>query len=183
MYLTVHFGLELDDKVFPRGATTELGAHYLGPQGFLFLLEAHLGLIGPTNTIDYLRIAQYRHALQQHLDSTPDAFYKESFDADQLAAAEELLNRRDELKLAGWDFESASGLPARLADLAGVEEALENADYDFATGFADRFVAVLEACEERPTPIQQLLLNEPRHLFPFHWQKNIYLPRRTRHRS
>ncbi len=171
MYLTVHFGLELDDKVFPRGATTELGAHYLGPQGFLFLLEAHLGLIGPTNTIDYLRIAQYRHALQQHLDSTPDAFYKESFDADQLAAAEELLNRRDELKLAGWDFESASGLPARLADLAGVEEALENADYDFATGFADRFVAVLEACEERPTPIQQLLLNEPRHLFPFHWQK------------
>ena len=32
-------------------------------------------------------------------------------------------------------------------------------------------VAVLEACEERPTPIQQLLLNEPLHLFPFYWQK------------
>jgi len=162
MYLTVHFGLELDDKVFPRGATTELGVHYFGPQRFLFLLEAHLGLIGPTNTIDYLRIAQYRYALQ---------FYQQSFEADQLAAAEELLNRRDELKLAGWDFEIANNLPARLADLAGVEEALEEADYDFAVGFADRFVKVLAVCEERPTPIQTLLLNEPRHLFPFHWQK------------
>ena len=72
MYLTVHFGLELDDKVVPKGAANELGVHYLGPQGFLFLLEAHLGLIGPMNTIDYLRIAQYRHALQEYLDNAPD---------------------------------------------------------------------------------------------------------------
>ncbi len=171
MYLTVHFGLELDDKVYPKGGDTEVGVHYMGPQGFLALLEAHLGLIGPTNTIDYLRIAQYRHALQKHLDNTPTAFYKNSFEADQLAAAEELLNRRDELKLAGWDFEPTNDTPARLADLAEVEAILAEADYDFATGFADRFVKVIDACEAHATPIQQLLLNEPRALFPFYWQK------------
>ena len=171
MYLTVHFGLELDDKVYPKGGDTEVGVHYMGPQSFLALLEAHLGLLGPTNTIDYLRIAQYRHALQKHLDATPTAFYKNSFDADQLAAAEELLNRRDELKLAGWNFEVTDVAPARLVDLAKVETILAEADYDFATGFADRFVKVIAACEERATPIQQLLLNEPRDLFPFYWQK------------
>ena len=111
------------------------------------------------------------------------AFYKQSFEADQLAAAEELLNRRDELKLAGWDFESANDLPARLNDLAGVEEALENADYDFATGFADRFIRVLEACEDRATPIQQLLLNEPRAFISLPLAKIIHLFRRTRYRG
>ncbi len=171
MYLTVHFGLELDDKVYPKGGDTEVGVHYMGPQSFLALLETHLGLLGPTNTIDYLRIAQYRHALQKHLDATPIAFYKNSFDADQLAAAEELLNRRDELKLAGWGFEATNNAPSRLMDLAKVETILAEADYDFATGFADRFVKVIAACEKRATPIQQLLLNEPRDLFPFHWQK------------
>ena len=174
MYLTVNFGLELDDKVFPKGGTNEVGVHYFGPQRFLFLLEAHLGLIGPTNTIDYLRIAQYRHALQTYLDNHSDAFYKHSFDADQLAAAEELLNRRDELKLAGWDFEIEGGMPSRLADLAGVEEALQDAEYDFATGFADRFVEVLEACEDKTTPIKELFLNEPRSLFPFLLAKVIF---------
>ncbi len=171
MYLTVHFGLELDDKVFPKGGDTEVGVHYMGPIGFLALLEQHLGLVGPTNTIEYLRIAQYRHALQKYLDTTPDAFYKVSFEADQLAAAEELLNRRDNLKLAGWDFEVVGGLPPRLAHLAGVEEVLQAADYNFAIGYADRFVAVADACSEKATPIQQILLNEPRHLFPFYWQQ------------
>ncbi|MEM1121367.1 MAG: PD-(D/E)XK nuclease family protein [Bacteroidota bacterium] len=171
MYLTVNFGLELDDKVYPKGGDTEVGVHYTGPIGFLSLLEQHLGLVGPTNTIEYLRIAQYRYALQKYLETNPDAFYKASFEADQLAAAEEILNRRDNLKLAGWDFEMDGELPPRLKNLAGVEEALEEADYDFAVGFADRFVAAAEACEEKATPIQQIWLNEPRHLFPFHWQK------------
>ena len=40
MYLTVHFGLELDDKVYPKGGDTEIGVHYMGPQSFLALLEA-----------------------------------------------------------------------------------------------------------------------------------------------
>ena len=61
-------------KYYPKGGTTEIGVQYFGPTGFLFLLEAHLGLIGPTNTIDYLRIAQYRHALQKHLDNSPNCF-------------------------------------------------------------------------------------------------------------
>lgn len=171
MYLTVHFGLELDDKVFPQGGDAEVGVHYTGPIGFLALLEQHLGLAGPTNTIEYLRIAQYRHALQQHLDDTPTAFYKTSFEADQLAAAEELLNRRDNLKLAGWDFEIDGDLPPRIADLASVEAALEDSEYDFATGFADRFVEVAAACSEQATPVKQVFLNEPRALFPFYWQK------------
>ncbi|MEM6320954.1 MAG: PD-(D/E)XK nuclease family protein [Bacteroidota bacterium] len=171
MYLDVYFGLELEDKVYPKGDKVEVGVHYFGPKGLLSLLEEHLGLVGHSNTIDYLRIAQYRHALQQYLKQNPDAFYAQSFEADQLAAAEELLNRRDELKLAGWDFDIDGALPKRLLDLAQVEEILDEVEYEFATGFADRFTDVLEACDLRPVPIRKIFLNEPRPLFPCHWQR------------
>ncbi len=171
MYLTVYFGLELDDKAYPKGGTIEGGVHYLGPQGFTYLLESHLGLIGHSGAIDYLRIAQYRHALQQYLKIEQNAFYKQSFEADQLAVAEALLIRRDELLLAGWDFEKNGDLPPRLGTLVGIEEVLGTSEFTFATGFADRFIQVLEACEGRKAPIQQIFLNEPRKLLPFHFQK------------
>lgn len=171
MYLTVYFGLELEEKVFPNGKETQGGIHYVGAQGLLTLLETHLGLIGPTNALEYLRIAQYRQALQSYLSDTPTAFFSASFEADQLATAEELLNRRDELKLAGWHFESDATLPPRLLDMAGVEATLEEAEYAFSKGFADRFITVLEACKTRSIPIQQVWLNEPLELLPFHFRR------------
>jgi len=172
MYLSIYFGLELDDKVYPQGEATEGGVHYHGPKGLLLLLESHLGLIGYSESINYLRIAQYRQALQEYLRIHKDAFYSKTYEADQLATAEELLTRRDELLLAGWDFEIANDLPERLAVLAAVEELIEEDDeIILPKGFADRFIDVLEVCEDTPSPIGNIYLNEPHDLLPFHLQR------------
>jgi len=67
MYLKIIFGLELEDKVFPYGDTTEGGTHYHGPNGLLLLLESHFGLIGFSENINYLRIAQIVEGMPDRL--------------------------------------------------------------------------------------------------------------------
>lgn len=172
MYLKIIFGLELEDKVFPYGDKTEGGTHYHGPKGLLLLLESHFGLIGFSEKIDYLRIAQYRQALQEYLKEHKTAFYKRAYEADQLATAEELLTRRDELLLAGWNFEIVEGLPDRLAVLANIEALVgEEGDINLPDGFADRFVKVLSTCEKKPSTITEICLNEPLEILPYHLQR------------
>ena len=171
MYLTIYFGLELEDKVIPHNTTTQGGIHYHGPKGLLLLLESHLGQIGYSENTNYLRIAQYRQALQVYLKRNDQAFFKAVYEADQLATAEELLAKRDELLLAGWDFELVDDAPSRLRTLAKIETLLqEEDDISFIRGFADRFVNVLAICKERSTPIETIFLNEPLDLLPYHWQ-------------
>ena len=53
MYLTIYFGLELEDKVIPHNTTTQGGIHYHGPKGLLLLLESHLGQIGYSENTNY----------------------------------------------------------------------------------------------------------------------------------
>ncbi|MFQ5446656.1 MAG: PD-(D/E)XK nuclease family protein [Saprospiraceae bacterium] len=166
------FGLQLDDHFHPRLNETEGGVHYCGPKGLLHLLETHLGLTGRPDDIDYLRIEQYRQALQQHLKKHPGVFYRQSFDADQFATATELLNRRDELLLAGWDFAADQSAPLRLRTLAGVEAVFrptaETPDLD--PGLADRFRKALETLGHRPHPFREVWLNEPIELLPGHFR-------------
>ena len=146
--------------------------HYHGPNELLLLLESHLGEIGFSENTEYLRIAQYRQALQIYLRKNKNAFFKAAFEADQLATAEELLSKRDELLLAGWDFKVETNLPERLKDLGNIETILQAEDeIDFTRGFADRFVRIAEICEERATPIQTILLNEPFDILPYYWQR------------
>lgn len=172
MYLTIYFGLELEDRVLPNIKTTQGGIHYHGPNSLLLLLESHLGQIGYSENTNYLRIAQFRQALQVYLKRDSKAFFKAAFEADQLATAEELLAKRDELLLAGWNFEIESNLPSRLTTLAKIEAILqEEDDIHFIRGFADRFVNILTICKERPTPIQNIYLNESLDLLPYHWQQ------------
>ncbi len=180
--MILYFGLELDDLVFPQYRQTRGGHHHLGPQKLLYFLEAHLGLIGHPANNEYLRIEQYRQALQWYLNRDPEAFFARSFAADQLAAATTLLQMRDELLLAGWDFQmaTAEGLPERLAVLAAVEscfqasgDAEEEAFYlSLSAGYADRFQMALDHLQSGNTiGLDQIYLNEPLELLPHHFQK------------
>ena len=169
--MTINFGLQLDDAAFPLPTRTTGGVVNLGPQGLLHTLEDLLGLGGYPSKNEHLRIEQYRQALQACLDQEEEAFFKRSFEADQLGCATALLNMRDELRLAGWSFEPTDDLPKRLKSIAGIEQQLKNMEQQLLPGFADRFCAVLQFLPDRDQQIEQLFLNEPEALLPDHFQR------------
>ncbi|MBK9015288.1 MAG: hypothetical protein IPM82_15190 [Saprospiraceae bacterium] len=172
------FGLQLDNPSLPR-PDAETGTHYVGPKGLLSLLETWYGLGGHPNDIDYLRVEQYRQALLRHLaeaaaaSPTPAVFYQKSFEADPFTTAAEMLSRRDELLLAGWDFKTSEATPPRLATIAEIEGIFQD-DTDglhLTPGFADRFHAVLQVLDGQPVPLTEVWVNEPLHLLPRHFQR------------
>ena len=163
----LHIGLEFDNLVYTGPVQAASGKVYAGPKRLLHWLEGQLGLSGYPENTDYLRIELYRQALQQGLAgaSTPP-FYTQSFEADRFATAAALLNWRDELLLAGWNFEAAPDCPNRLAELAGVEplfrKKINNPEIGVAAiGFADRYARVLDGLEQRDLAVEQIVLHEP----------------------
>lgn len=168
--MTIYFGLALDDISYPRPLTSTGGSRPLGPQGLLELLESHLGLSGHPNDNDYLRIEHYRQALSRYLREEEGAFYAAAFRADQFATATELLSRRDELLLAGWDFEAPADAPPRLRCLAAIEASFRR-ETPLPPGYADRFRAVLQQLGRRRHPIRTLRLTEPAALLPPHFRQ------------
>lgn len=179
--MTIYFGLQLDDSVYPtfidfKNQNVAMGYQYCGRQNLINLLEIHLGLVGHPNNNTHIRIEQYRQALKNHLLTDENAFYKISFEADELATSKTLLDRRDELVLANWDFEIVEKMPVRLRVLAEIEASLvTKADEPLRLnlGFADRFQLVLAALDEEKTPINQIFLNEPMALLP-EFLKNLF---------
>lgn len=167
------FGLQLDNPSLPR-PDAEVGVHYVGPKGLLGLFETWFGFGGHSDDIDYLRVEQYRQALLRHLaDTVVPPFYQKSFEADPFTTADEMLCRRDELLLAGWDFLQNERTPARLATIAEIEKNFETDVEGFCLtpGFADRFHAVLLALAEQPLPVSSVEVNEPIALLPRHLQR------------
>ncbi len=84
-----------------------------GPETLLAWLETQLGL-PPTACHHADRITEYANVL----DSLGPSSISASMETDRWATASELLSRRDELLLAGWDEREASGLPKIARDLA-----------------------------------------------------------------
>jgi ATP-dependent helicase/nuclease subunit B len=161
---TIHFGLSFDDTVFPL-PDTEGGVLYCGEKGLLRFFEAHLGLEGHIERIEHIRTEQYRQALRRYLKSKPQVFYKNSFEADQLACAESLLARRDELLKAGFDFSAQKNLPPRLKVVTDIEKFF-NDEKPLIAGYADRFDAVLQALGDKNVPLSTLFVHDPIDLLP-----------------
>lgn len=176
--MLLYFGLELDDLVHPLPAQPTGGVCYVGAQGLLRIVEAQLGLGGYPTDNSYLRIEQYRQALKKQLEIQPNVFYQPSFEADQFATATELLSRRDELVLAGWNFSAEAGMPNRLHTLAEIEALLATLQQPapegkivLSPGYADRFVAVGQQLDKIATFINEIRLNEPLELLPQHFKQ------------
>ena len=162
MRYTLFFGLNYDNCVFPR-PDTEGGHLYLGAKSLLRWLELHLGLTGHTERIEHIRVEQYRQAMRRYINEYPTVFFQKSFEADQLACAEALLKRRDELLLAGFDFKYNEKLPFRLQVLVAIEQRFllnEEGVSKLIAGEADRFEKVLVALQHKTVPIEQVVVNE-----------------------
>jgi ATP-dependent helicase/nuclease subunit B len=162
------FGLDLDKGRFPQGGSEpELGVLYTGPQGLLKHLETLLGLAGHPTDIEFLRIEAFRQGLLRYLETaTGPPFFLRSFEADPLGVATELLDRRDELLLSGWDFRIQPDTPPRLRVLAELELAFREVPGRLPVGYADRVEAVLHALAAQTHPFQEIWLCEPRPLMP-----------------
>ena len=84
-----------------------------GPETLLRWLETQLGLpAGDFHQAD--RVTEYAAAL----DSLGESVISESMAADRWSTASELLARRDELMLAGWDESDSESLPHIVRELA-----------------------------------------------------------------
>ncbi|KAA3623430.1 MAG: PD-(D/E)XK nuclease family protein [Bacteroidetes bacterium] len=166
MDVTVFFGLSFDDRVAHSGKETSGGRFYVGPEKLMRLFEKWLGLVHPNRDIEHLRIEQYRQALLAFKEENPEVFYAASFDVSQFATSHELLKRRDELLLAGWDFSLKDGLPSRLKVLALIEASVDQQYPEINKGFADRFRNVLNVLEDYRLPIVDFWHHEPEELLP-----------------
>ncbi|MBL7775388.1 MAG: hypothetical protein JNK89_05265, partial [Saprospiraceae bacterium] len=167
----LHLSLEFDHLVYAGSDPLRRGAVFAGLKKTLDWLEGQLGLSGYPENTDYLRIELYRQALLQWAGAAPDApFYQASFEADRFATAAALLDRRDELLLAGWNFDPA-GAPERLQALANVET-LFRAKQEHpetgaaAQGFADRFDRALRVLPEAKLALDGVIFYEPEPLLP-----------------
>lgn len=172
--MIVYFGWELDERMtglFFSQKEEEI-LSFFGQQKLLNFLETHLGLKYPDD-FSFLRKEQYRQLLATYLENSPSAFFSASFEADSFATAETMLQRRDELLLAGWDFLVLPDMPQRLKVFAELENILkQNASERLLhAGFADRFIKVLEVLPKRTVPVDKIILCEPLNLLPFAWTR------------
>lgn len=172
--MILHFGADFDGIVYTKKEAARAGEIWAGPRKLLQWLENQLGITGYPDNSEYLRIELYRQSLGQYLTECeeqpllkPQPFYAASYHADRFATAATLLAWRDELILAGWDFQSATTMPERLHCFSEVEVYFSTKINDpsldrQAKGYADRFSTVLEMLKEGHfLPLMQFVSYEP----------------------
>jgi hypothetical protein len=164
--MIVTFGMTLDDAPLPAISTNQSGQAVFGPQGLVRYLETVSGLPDIPKDNEYLRIEQYRQQLGHYLRSAPDAFFSASFQTDPFAVATDMLGRRDELMMAGWDFEHRPGMPERLKCIAELEDQIKGLSAGLATGFADRLIEIIAEVEKGEQVFEKLICQEPQKLLP-----------------
>lgn len=169
--MIIQFGLEIEERSFPEYIKIPEEVDLCcNSNSLITYLEKHLGISYPERH-DYLRFEQYRQILTVHLKLHADAFYKASFEADSMATAIALLQRRDELLINGWDFTYDTEMPTRLKTLAEIETLVQNGEpTPLFDGFAERFRRVLDFASLPLLPLEKIYLNEPLKKLPPHIQ-------------
>ena len=133
-----------------------------GPETLLRWLETKLGLpVPPIHNAS--RITEYAAAL----DTVTDSVITASMQTDRWATASELLSRRDELLLAGWDEADSDRLPAVVRDLA---RAAAGRAFVFPSE-ADRLRHVLDALNAgQALPPHRCALHDVPDAWPVVWR-------------
>ncbi len=178
--MKLSFGLEFDRSYYAGpDVLNTAGQYYLGPDGLLNLLEDLLGLTGPARENEYLRIEEFRQICRKALEKygENEFFFSRSFALDDFTTATDLLNRYDELLLAGWDFQARGDMPRRLRDMALLHE---SASKSLTSGKAERLLAVEVAVKRHLSRggasfFEEIFLVEPLDLLPPFWRRLLPL--------
>lgn len=138
-----------------------------GPEHLLGWLEDQLGVTGAGGSRELHRTDRVRQYMEA-LDRVEGRSFRQSYEADPWATAAELLNRRDQLLVAGWNprEEPTAGLPGLVRDLGRAEEHFE------APGRPDRLQLVHSRLQDPGTglPTHELILRESPDLWPACWR-------------
>ena len=157
------FGLHLDG-LQPRHPQTAASAATLGPRGLLDVLETQLGLPAPQVHPSESAFA-YLRCLRE--STSPDRFFHRSLEVDPINVARTLLRWRAQWYEAGWDGKFPDGTPARLADIAAVEELAKER---VPLGQGQRLQCISRGLAERSTQIERVELHTPIEDSPHAWQ-------------
>ncbi len=137
-----------------------------GPDALLLWLETQLGFLAEPPTFSG-RITEYAALLS----GVAGASFATSLTVDRWACSAELLARRDELRMAGWDGAEGEGLPPLLRDLAAAEAGFDGAGRTLRAGEAERLAAVQAALAGgRALPPHRCVLREAPGEWPAAWQ-------------
>lgn len=162
--MKIRFGLQLDGQRGWHGRDA-LGEITVGAGGMLSILEPQLGLIADS-VPQSRRVVQYLECLKRC--DNAKRFYHRSLETDELGTAATLLSWRDQWHLHGWLGEVASTSPARLRDMAEVEQVALG---KVAPSEGERLAAIIQVMERRVPTISKVSLTEPMSIFPKRWQK------------
>ncbi|UYB50115.1 PD-(D/E)XK nuclease family protein (plasmid) [Lysinibacillus capsici] len=156
--MEVILGYWLDGPTYPdewTGVEASIGKQIKGFQGLVSLLEKHAGyeMLAASETT---RIAEWQATMQQ-LDNGKKQ-YSKSFATDSWHTAQQLMQQRDELILAGWQPHLVDG-SEWLKALSEIELAIANR----TLGFADRVVRIFYLIEqnEMNVPIKTIFTVDP----------------------
>lgn len=141
--MEVILGYWLDGPTYPDEWTefdASIGKQIKGFQGLVSLLEKHAGYEGLVES-ETTRMAQWQATMQQ-LDNGEKP-YSKSFATDSWHTAQQFMQRRDELILAGWQPHLAEG-SEWLKALSEIELSMEQK----SIGFADRVVRICHLIEQ-----------------------------------
>ena len=151
------------EAISPNWSRVGVNEIHGGPETLLRWLETQLGLPVPAiHKAD--RITEYAAAL----DTVTDSVITSSMKSDRWATASELLARRDELLLAGWDETDSESLPDVVSDLA---RAVAGRTMTFP-GEAKRLKRVLDALRAgQVLPTHQCVLHDAPDKWPPVWRE------------
>jgi len=120
--MKIYYSPEYAGHVYitPKEGGVQMDTVVVNTIGLVTMLELRLGL-HYEDVASGERLAHYFDAMSQYMKENPRNLMAASFCNAGLSTAQSVLAWRDQLRMAGWDFDGA-GISERLQVLVGVEE-------------------------------------------------------------